>query len=106
MRRKQRLVSSIKIATKTSTKNAIGETVTGWAVASEVQATVTPLSDAASVQMYGERASSMMNVICAGGLEKGMAVWLPGETGTPVWKVTSTMQWSSHLVATIERQVV
>lgn len=105
MRQKQRLVTAIKIASKTSTKNAIGESIPGWGTKVDKAATVLPLSSQLDIQMYGERVKQMKRLICDG-LVEGMGVWLSGETGAnPVWIVTSVEKWPQHEQATIERQV-
>ncbi|MGI6691163.1 MAG: hypothetical protein GX916_10085 [Clostridiales bacterium] len=107
MRNKQRLVQTVRTAKKTTTKNAIGETVVTWAEDAEVQASVLPITDAISVEMYGERANSMMRLTCKAGIEKGMRLWLAGETDeTPMWAVESVEQWPNHTSAVIERRPV
>lgn len=103
MRNKQRLLKEIRVADRGSVKNDIGETVEGWLEPVALKATVLPLSDHRSVEMYGERANSMMRVITKTPLKKGQGVWLPGETGEePVWTVTSTEDWTQHQSVTIE----
>jgi hypothetical protein len=109
MRRKQRLLKTILSAPRVTTKNSIGETVEGWGEAVATQATVLPLGDGISAELYGERSTSMRKLIAdkPDGLEVNNGVWLPGETGAePPWRIVSVEAWPNHTEATIEKRVV
>lgn len=109
MRRKQRLLMAISSAPRISTTNAIGETVEGWGNAVATQATVLPLGDGISAELYGERSTAMRRIIAdkPDGLTVNNGVWLPGETGDePTWRIVSVETWPNHTEATIEKRVV
>lgn len=105
MRRKQSLLQTVQYATKTTTKNAIGEIVETWGSKTNLSVHMSPVSDRLSVEMYGERVTAMKSLIFdTGSIERGDGVWLTGETGTePVWRVVSLENWPMHSKATIER---
>ena len=105
MRRKESLIRAVEYAKKTTTKNAIGETVEGWGTKATLNVHITPVSDRLSVEMFGERVTAMKSLIFDGGsIERGDGVWLSGETGAePVWRVVSLEKWPMHSKATIER---
>ena len=104
MRRKQRLVQTIRVAPRTTITNE-WETLEGWGVPVEIRAAVLPLGDGISAEMYGERATSMRRIIAdrPDGLEKNSGVWLPGETGeSPPWTIASVETWPNHTEVTLE----
>lgn len=107
MRRKQRLLTPILSAPREAIKNS-WETVEGWGEAVATQATVLPLGDGISAELYGERATSMRRLIAdkPDGLEVNNGVWLPGETGEPPWRIVSVETWPNHTEATIEKRVM
>jgi len=107
MRRKQRLLSTIQSASRTMTKNDIGETVEGWGKPINARVSVLPLGDGISAQMYGERSTAMRRIVAdkPDGLITGNGVWLPGESGDPPWRIVNVEPWPNHTEATIERRV-
>lgn len=107
MRRKQRLLMAISSAPRVSTTNSIGETVEGWGTPVLLKATVLPLGDGISAELYGERSTAMRRIIAdkPDGLVVNNGVTLPGESGDPPWRIVSVETWPNHTEATIEKRV-
>lgn len=109
MRRLQRYLSAILSARRVHTTNAIGEKIEGWENPTEARASVFPMGDGVSAELYGERATNMRRIVIDKpiSIEVNSGVWLPGETDKePPWRIVSVQTWPNHTEATLEKRVM